>query len=449
MKRTPKRSWLPEMRMGGIQPKSGGDSHWRHLAAGTMAGAAGQWLMLWLLARTAEPELVGLYGLALAWITPVFAFCALQLRPLLATETRIEERLAAFQRMRWLGLATSALAALGVAAWGAQQNHFAGVIIGVALLRGAEMLSDFTYGLRTQRGELRAVGRSQLLRSIVMVDVFGILWIVGGSLPAALLASGCAAVAVALWLDREGLTTTTHLGKPGFWQLPVDDLHSRAILRVALPLAAVMFLNQAIVAAPRILMGWWLNLEALAKMSCLMSLLVLPGMLASSYAAGLSRRFVIAADEGSIAVWLLARQAAGCVLCASLPAAALLIAVGGVIMKQLFGSAYQVDRLTLGGAALFGVTWAVASVFGTAATAARQVLPQAVAFALALVTCVSVAALLIPQMGLAGATLSLGAAGLVLVMAYLIRFQQDIAGETSHPGQRKPYVSAEERTADA
>ncbi len=449
----------------------GGKAHWRYLALGALAAAGSQWLMLWLLARTAEPQLVGIYGLALAWITPLFAFFGLQLRPLLATENQLAERLGSYRTLRWMGVAAACLMAVVLALVSGEQPHFAGVVCGVALLRGAELLSDFAYGLRTRRGELRSVGTSQLIRAIVAVDVFGLLWIGVGNLSLALVASGCGAWMVTLWLDRDGLGLPRITPSGQSWALPGQSWappgqswkppgelwksvaqrpEATAILRVALPLAAVMFLNQAVVASPRILLGWWLSLEALAQLSCLMGLLALPGLLAASYSAGLSARFANAsATGGAVAIWLLARDAALRVLGVALPVSLLFLVIGGSLMTVLFGDAYRLDRLTLGGAALFAVTWAVASVFGTAATATRHVWPQAIAFVSALSVCLVLAVLLIPRLAIAGATLSLGAAGLALMLVYLLHFHQQMVKQTALSATRASCAHPQERIADA
>lgn len=409
-------------------------AQWLFLGVGACAAAGGQWLVMWLLARTAEPRLVGTYGLAIAWLAPLFAFCGLQLRPLLATENAMLLRLPAYRLLRWTGMA-AALALTLCAAWlGRHQEGFAWVLLGASLPRTAEMVSDFSYGLLTRQGEFRSIGVSQLVRAVISFDVLGVVWMKSGNLPVALLAGGVSAWATTLYLDREALAGFHGAKDTAEWNEAGYAGAMSQIARVAFPLAAVMFMNQAVVASPRLLLGYWLEWESLAVLSCLMSLLVLPSLLAASYAAGLSRdlaeRF---GQDGVAGMWPVMRHATQGILVVAAPSALALVAFGGEGMRWVFGSSYAVDRLTLGGAALFAVTWALASVFGTAATAARRIVPQVTAFSLSLLTCVLLGYVLIPLAGLAGATLSLGGAGLMLVATYLIQFHWSLTRPARAP----------------
>ncbi|MCW5966047.1 MAG: lipopolysaccharide biosynthesis protein [Bryobacterales bacterium] len=425
-------------------------AQWLYLGLGTCAAAGGQSLVVWMLARTAEPQLVGTYGLAIAWLAPLFAFCNLQLRPLLATENAVFVRLRAYQLLRWTGMGT-ALVLAGCAAWaGRHQEGFAFVLLGAALPRLAEMMSDFSYGLRTRQAKFRAVGMSQALRALVSFGVFGVVWTKSGNLPAALVGGGVSAWAITLWLDKGALSVVNGERGGREWTLAGSLVAVGQIVRVALPLAAVVFLNQAVVASPRLLLGYWLDWDDLAVLSCLMSLLVLPSLLATSYAAGLSQQLAERFGQAGIAgMWPVMRTASQSILVAAAPSALALVSFGGEGMRWIFGSAYTVDRPALCGAAIFAVTWALASVFGTAATAARRIAPQVTAFSLALVTCVMLGYVLIPRVGLAGATLSLGGAGVVIVATYLIEFHWSMARLARTPLPRSTVMRPEEGIADA
>ena len=53
-----------------------GRNQWLFLMIGGLSLAASQWLTLWLLARTASPETVGRFGLAMGWMLPACALAA-------------------------------------------------------------------------------------------------------------------------------------------------------------------------------------------------------------------------------------------------------------------------------------------------------------------------------------------------------------------------------------
>lgn len=427
------RGWMAERREAG---------QWVYLAAGACALAAAQWMSLLLLARTAEPAVVGLYGLALAWLTPAFALCGLQLRSLLATENESEDKLQAYQ---WIRIAGMAVAAVLVACIAFLANGQAGLPVLVALAavpRFAELVSDFSYGRRIRRGAFRDVGVSQSLRAGSGFLALAAVWLLSGQLPLALLAGGVAAVAVTwrndldahwfapiagclrAWRERRMAAVLATGGSP---RPAVTPAMLKQILAVAVPLAVISFLNSSIVAVPRLLLGGNALLADLAVLACLMSVLALPGLVASAYAAGLSPRLADGYQQDGLAgMNPLVRAALLRVLLVAAPAGLLLVVAGGEGMRLLFGEVYYVGRFTLCGAAVFSTSWALAAVYGTAATAARRILPQALAFSAALFACGTAGWMFGPRMGLDGAVWSLGCGGVVLLGVYRFEFQRSL-----------------------
>jgi O-antigen/teichoic acid export membrane protein len=438
-----------------------GDTRWILLTLGALATAATQSGIVWVLARTADPAVTGIYGLAMAWLTPIFALCGLQLRPLLATEARARDTMTAYRILRVLGI-SAAMGSVGLVAvtYGAYDG-FSLVLLAATIPRFAEMAADFQYGIQMRRSEFSQVGVSQLTRAACTVLVFSALWHVTTNLAVSLCAAGAAALAVVCMMDWQ---TQTNSGDKSARVCSRDEDHKRVLanrntrdelrgteqspgvlpawkelanaiassqcqvatlhlLGIAGPLALIALLNQATASVPRLLLGQYGRLPELASFTCLMSLLAIPSLLSATYVSAQAPRFADAFAQGGFsALHKVASRAVGRVLLLAFGTTLLLVLIGNLGLQTIFGPQYSVSPMAMAGVGLFAAAWSASTVFGTASTASRQVKPQVVGFSLSLAVCALCGWLWIPSWGISGAAWSMCAAGIVLVGTYLISF---------------------------
>lgn len=426
-----------------------GRHQWLFLMVGGLSLAANQWLTLWLLARTASPETVGRYGLALGWALPACALAALQLRSLMATEPHLGVRLPAYLRLRVI-----AMGGLGVVLlpffWVQLPGIGAGALLGaVGFSRLVELASDFVDALRHRHRSYLALGISQCCRSAISFAVFSLVWMLSQQLVAAILSATIAALCCAMLVDfpvlrrhwrarlQSAANSQAEASREVAGASPV-----RKILVFAAPLAVVHFLNLGVIALPRLLLGALSPLEEVASFTCLASVLGVASLLASAYAASFAPDFAEAFAASHLPLQnapgqrspatgahscLRARhlllRAARNVCFGSVPLVAML-AIGGVpLLRMLYGTGIAFPQSAIGLTALFAALWSLAAVFGTAATAARRIHLQLWAFGLALLAGAAAGVLLIPAHGVVGASACLMVSAIVLLASYLVAFR--------------------------
>ncbi|MCC6264377.1 MAG: hypothetical protein IT169_12430 [Bryobacterales bacterium] len=427
-----------------------GRHSWLFLMAGSLSLAGSQWLTLWLLARTAPPEVVGRYGLALGWVLPACALAALQLRALMATEPQLVARFPAYLRLRLFALGGFALV-LAPLFWIDLPGFGSGALLGaIGINRLVELASDFVDALRHRDRSYLALGFSQCCRSGAGFSAFALIWLSTRSLVSAILAATLLALCSAILVDFPALRR--------FWAARSHAVAKesksvvgaiataaglRSILGFAVPLALVQFLNLGVVTMPRLLLGAWSSLEAVASFTCLAAVLSVASLLASAYAASLAPDLAEAfrAQDATRAVGSahsipnhrshstvqardLLRRAACNVSLGSLPLIAMLAICGEPALRMLYGTGIAFPQGAIVLTALFAAIWSLAAVFGTAATAARRIGLQLWAFGLALVSGAVTGAFLVPAHGVAGASASLLVSAIVLLSIYLLSFRR-------------------------
>lgn len=406
-------------------------THWLFLLAGSLSLAAQQWLMLWLIARTAGAGLAGAYGLAQAWVLPVFAFLGLQLRALMATEPHIRQLAGTYWRLRAISMSLG-LAFLGLLLIREPFGPSSGALA-AALGAGriVELGSDFADGLRHANREYLALGASQITRSTLSLLGFASAWMSTASLVPSLLAGATAALISACVLDLPRLRFRKGEPDPGSgsWGATSSAATRTAsvagrrsgfcdLLSHALPLALVQFLNLGILYTPRVFLGAAHSMETVASFTCLASVLGAVSLTASSYSASLAPVFA-ASRDGESRSWLL-RRALGRIALVVVPVAVVFAWLGPGLMRVVFGPGISFPRAAVAWTAVFVTLWSLATVFGTVATAQRRTLLQLFAFAAALVAGSLSCWLLAEPFGVTGATFSLTVSAITLLAVYHI-----------------------------
>ncbi len=423
---------------------------WVFLVIGSLSLAASQWLTLWLLARTASPDVVGRYGLALGWLLPACALVALQLRPLMATEPHLGLRLRAYLWLRLVAMGSFSLILLPLY-WIEIPGLGTGALLGaLGVSRLVELASDFVDALRHRDRGYFDLGFSQCCRSTAGLVAFGLVWLSTQRLIPAIMAATAAAFCSALLMDlpalRRSLSRISDLAENEQCAAskPAAAVSvKRSIFVLAAPLAIVHFLNLGVITLPRLMLGAFSSLEAVAAFTCLASALGVASLLASAYTASLApdlaeafhartspeavsrgESFSEARPHSMAKARKLLVRASRNVCFGALPLVGILAIGGEPLLATLYGPAIVFPHWAIVFTALFVALWSLAAVFGTAATAARRIGLQVWSFGLALAAGAVAGALLIPAHGVVGASASLLVSAIVLLAAYLFAFRR-------------------------
>jgi O-antigen/teichoic acid export membrane protein len=383
---------------------------------GNLTYAGCQWAMLMVLAKLTSPEVVGRFALGLAVTGPVFMFANLQLRAIQATDARGDFSFSDYLRLRGATTALGMLACVVFAVFGGFGPEAAWVVAAMALSRAAESLSDLAAGAfqREERMDLMA-------RSLIARGVLGLLALAAGVRATHALLPGVLALAAA-WagvllfhdlpaqqaLARETGAAARAPGAPG---------RVVALLRLALPLGAVMLLVSLNVNLPRYVIERALGEKSLGLFAALSSALTAGQLVVNALGQSATPRLgrLAAADDRRPFLALLRRLL---LLAAGLGLAGVAAAwlFGEPVVALLFTPEYarSTDVLVWILAAA-GVGY-LGSFLGYSMTALRAFKSQVPLLGVACALTLGLTLLWTPGHGLVGAAWALGASALWQVL---------------------------------
>ncbi|HTM51727.1 MAG TPA: hypothetical protein VL285_23695 [Bryobacteraceae bacterium] len=169
--------------------------------AGNLIYAACQWGMVVAMARITTPTVVGQFSLGLAIAAPIFLLSNLNLRAVLATDSRAEFDFSDYLRLRLLTTAGALAVSLAVAFAGGYRIETARLIGLVGLCKAVESVSDLYYGLYQLRGRMRRIAISLVFRGVLSLGLLILILWMGGSPEAAVAGMGLVWLAVLLGYD--------------------------------------------------------------------------------------------------------------------------------------------------------------------------------------------------------------------------------------------------------
>ena len=378
--------------------------------AGNVTYAAGQWLVLVLLARLADPGAVGQLALGTAIATPLFLFTGLQLRDTQATDAAGLFGFPDYLGVRCAGVALGLAAAAAAVAIAGYDRTTSLVVLAYAGARAAEALADVHYGLLQQHERMRPIARSLMLRGALNVLAFGGVLAAGGGVALAVLALAASSIAVLLGHDVRAAAPL--LRATGQSRLP--RLHpptARRLVAISLPLGVVMLAVSLRTFLPRFFIERSSGIAELGAFAALSSLIVAGTLVVSALGQTTTPRLAREFHAGDLAAFrrIVARLL---LVGAALGAAGVAVAAaaGRPILALVFGSAYADRADVLVWLMGVGALAYVASFLGYALTATRRFKVQLPLFASTALACAGGCALLVPRHGLVGAAAAWGGA---------------------------------------
>lgn len=148
---------------------------------GQMAFVISQFLLLTVLARFAQVEDVGRFGLTTAVVTPVYWFFNLGMRENQSTDTRSVFRFREFLALRLMGTGFAYLLIVAIA-FLAMPSEIRSVMLVFGAAKGLESVSLLYYGLFQKAERIQYVARSLILRGFGGTFAFAIvIWLTGGT----------------------------------------------------------------------------------------------------------------------------------------------------------------------------------------------------------------------------------------------------------------------------
>lgn len=144
--------------------------------SGKISFLGSQFLLIMFLSKFSSMAVLGSYSLGLAISAPIFLFCNLQLRVMLATETNVIEKFYTYFSLRLL-LALLAFPIVLLTALGMQLNdEILAIVVLCALNKFFDSISDIYYGVMQGSNRMDLIAKSQILRGITSVIAFCITY---------------------------------------------------------------------------------------------------------------------------------------------------------------------------------------------------------------------------------------------------------------------------------
>jgi O-antigen/teichoic acid export membrane protein len=382
------------------------------MVTGHAGYAVAQGALLVVLARLGTTEAVGVFALGLAIATPIAELAQLGLRDVLATDAADEHGFG-----EYLGLATTTAALSVATAWAVAVGLGYGastvvVVVLVAVSKAVEGMILVFYGLQQRHERMSRVGVSLLARGALAVAGFAAGFVAGGrALAWGVVGLIAANVVVLVAYDMP----------QGLWTLGTADgrrpVSARRVLRLArraAPLGMTAVLVSATVSIPRVILERSAGESELGIFAALAYLVVASTVVARALALSAAPQLArahVARDRARYRR-LLSRVAT---LTATLGAVGIVLAaaLGRPVLTLLYGAEYGAEWRILILVMAYGATMFVALPMMHAMIAARRLAAQFAVLCAVVATAAGAGIVLIPHWGMAGAALTLIAAGIV------------------------------------
>lgn len=371
--------------------------------------AAGQWLILVILAKIVRPEVVGQYAWAWAIAVPIFTCASLQLRLALASDVCETIHFGYYLGLR-LFTTGFAFAAAGATVWILDRNwSLMAMILIIAFVQATDAISDIYYGRLQLRDRVIQIAKSLLARTMISITGFTIALYVGRNIFWALAVMALGRLTVLIGYDASGRThalcrSDVNTALSPRYSLPLQ----RDLLLFSLPLsliAAFVSLNFMI---PRYFIQYLMGNRALGIFSAFAAMLTAGCMAIVSFGQSVFTplaRSYITRDFVQFRSLLLKLLSLGVVL-----------GICGIVIAKLFGREiliilfrpeYAEEAHLLPWVMGVGAIAYVGQCLGYALTAARYYYSQAMLFVLTNIIVALACYILIPTRGLLGAILAM------------------------------------------
>jgi O-antigen/teichoic acid export membrane protein len=391
---------------------------WTFLA--NVVYGAGQWSLLILIAKLGNAEMLGIYSLGIAVVTPAMMLSSLNLRPVLVTDVRNQFSFREYMGVRCLTTLLAVLVVAGILAFSHTGWLAAATTLIISIGLGAEQISDICYGALQKDEQMDKISISMCYRSVLSVIALGATLFLTKSILWGILGLAAARVFVTLtydlprqWGHRGGPKTLAHL-----FTLSSSSLH---IVWTALPLGIVLMLYSLNSNIPRYFISAHSGVRELGIFSAIASIVTIGGTVVNSLGQAampqLAKKF--SAGELRGFTHLLGKLVAMIAVLGVLGVAFSLVA-GREFLKYAFRPEYAEHSHLLIAMMMAGAISYMTQILGYCNTAAQYFRPQVPLLAAGTLGVLIASHFLIRSHGLMGAVFSLGISWIVVLVGELI-----------------------------
>lgn len=391
---------------------------------GNLVFSACNWSLMIVLAklthRFGEPGSsatynVGLYSMGVAVTQPVFSLAALQLRAVLAVDSKEQHRFGIYFGLRIALTLVALLVCAGVGLFGLHENIDRLIVYATALGAGFDCIGDILQAYLQRWERMERVGLSMLYRGLLTLILFTIAYIAFHSVVWAIVGSGLASLVVAFFYDlpnaiKMARVVAAEKGQPSiheFFNPVLNKKEALDLLKTCWPLGLTSALITLNVYVGRLIVFGLLGKELLGEVSGSQNLVALGQTaliaIGTAVSAPLARHY----QAGNMKEF---RRVTNKFLLISI-----LIGLAGVVLSSLFGrwiitTAFKQDfyrhpalfpTLMVSGLLLY-----TSLAFGSALTSAKHFTKQLTVAASVMITALISGYLLVSMYGVMGAAYS-------------------------------------------
>ncbi|MEY1556946.1 lipopolysaccharide biosynthesis protein [Yoonia sp. R2331] len=309
---------------------------------GNLVFAAAQWFIIIVVARLGSPEQVGYVTLAAAIVTPIFALTGLSLRDARSVDVRGGHSDHDYMLLRIM-MNTTAVLLSGVVILGFYGDRPGAVVfaaLGLVLTKVPHTQSLLHYGIAQTRGRFDVIVTSQVLRGLLGVMCFGVVFAFTGSVGAGFVAQSICWAVVLILAERRPLARDGVAFGLGRIDLP-KVRRALALMVWMLPLAIAGVLQVVSLYVPRLVLAEYVSFEALGLFGAIYYFLTaIQTVIRSISQASVSRMAKAEASGNRSRFW----RITGIVLAANAVLGLFIIAgayaVGEWVVAAVYGAAY-------------------------------------------------------------------------------------------------------------
>lgn len=376
-----------------------------YTATANLIYAFSQWLIILLIAKLGNIEMVGQYSLGLSITAPIFLFLNMNLRSIQATDTNNSYKFIDYFINRVITSLIGIIIVSIIALLGTFNDQTRGIILLMALSRFFESLCDVSYGLYQQKERMDYLAFSKIIQSILAIFLVTLSMVMFKNLLLSVILYSLTFIFVLTLYDFRKIRGLVHFNMFKFYKNPSKFSNVKTLIILGLPLGIVSSLDTLNANLPRYFIQYFLNEVALGYFASIAFIMSTGATVVNALAhASISKL----ANYYQINYELFKK------LLFQLVCLGILIGGGGVLVSYLFGESI-LDFLYTDAYSLYnnvfiiimvsGLIWYVTGFVSSALTATREFKAQVPIHIITTIVTVISSVLLIPQYTLIGAAL--------------------------------------------
>ena len=392
------------------------------LSIGNLATAAGQAIVLVVLANALSQEAVGRYTLAIAVAGPVALFFEFRVREAIATDTSRRFLFSDYLRFGSVNAAVGVVVVALIAALAYGRTMEATIVVLVGSMKAVEAVGNIAYGIHQREERMRFVGLSMLAKAAIGALCLAVAVFAFEDLQSGLVALLAAWVVVVVAVDLPRARRLSSLVAETPTQ-PAQRSFSR-LGATLFPLGLTSLAVALTATAPRIVLERSVGLAELGVFGAVAYSVVGLSPAVRAIAQGAAPRMARHIDAREMAEFrLVLGRSVALSLAAGLTGLAAALLVGRSALGLVFGDSYESGANTLSLLMIYATLLFASMPLLQAVVVVRRLYVQIPLFALVFGTAVVVSIPAIREFGMEGAALALIAAGLVrlLGLAFVVR----------------------------